>query len=152
MKRRTKNGKKYNIGFIAGQFDLIHSNYIDLFKFCKEYCNLLYVGLNKDASVYNKNKIPPVCSLEERWKVLTSIVYIDKIFVYKDEIQLYCLLEKIKPDVRFLGDDYKINKITGSDLDIDIIFHKRSTGDSTTVLKKKIYHQMKNRMYEYRLF
>jgi glycerol-3-phosphate cytidylyltransferase len=127
-------------GFIAGAFDVIHPGYIYMFKEAKEYCDYLVVGLNQNPEVGGKLK--PILSLEERTEVLRSIIYIDEIYAYSGEEDLYSLLEEVDPDVRFLGDDYKGKKITGEDLNIQTVYLDRSHGWSTTKFKTLIHEQI----------
>ena len=55
----------------------------------------------------------------------------------------YNLLNKIKPDVRFLGDDYIGRTFTGDDLNIPIVYLDRSHGWSTTKFKNLIADSLK---------
>jgi glycerol-3-phosphate cytidylyltransferase len=74
--------------------------------------------------------------------VLKSITYVDEIYSYNGEDDLYELLQEIDPDVRFLGDDYKGKKVTGEDLNIQIVYLDRSHGWSTTKFKTLIHEQI----------
>jgi len=130
--------KKYinkKVGFVAGGFDIIHPGYIRLFKEAKEYCNYLIVGLHEDPTLEEKDKIKLTLTVEERRETLLSIRYIDKVVVYRTEKELYNLLKKTNIDIRFLGDDYRREKITGFDLKIPIHFCSREHGWSSTRLK-----------------
>jgi glycerol-3-phosphate cytidylyltransferase-like family protein len=68
-----------------------------------------------------------------------SIRYIDDVYIYQTEEELYELIKFFKPDIRILGEDY-IGKtdFTGSDLPPKIIYTTRSHGWSTTKLKDLI--------------
>jgi glycerol-3-phosphate cytidylyltransferase len=94
--------------------------------------------LHDDPSFERPEKLKPVLSLEERIETLSAIRYIDEIMVYRTEKELYKLLVDIKPDVRFLGDDYKGKTFTGGDLGIKIHYLDRSHGWSTTKYKNLI--------------
>jgi len=125
-------------GVIAGNFDVIHPGYIKMFKDCKENSDLFIVLLHDDPSFERPEKLKPVLSLEDRIETLSAIRYIDEIMVYRTEKELYKLLVDIKPDVRFLGDDYKGKTFTGGDLGIKIHYLDRSHGWSTTKYKNLI--------------
>lgn len=131
------------IGFIAGSFDIIHPGYIYMFEEASSKCDYLVVGLHEDPSVERPEKIKPILSVEERKKILTSIRYIDFVVTYQTEDDLIKILKDLKPDVRFLGDDYKDKKITGGDLEIELYYLDRSHGWSTTKFKKEISNQFK---------
>jgi glycerol-3-phosphate cytidylyltransferase len=129
---------KVKIGFVAGCFDVIHPGYIKMFKQIKENCNHLIVGLHEDPTNERKEKNKPVLSVEERKEILMSLKYVDEIFVYKTEQELYEFLKENKIDVRFLGTDYTNKKFTGDDLNINIQFIDRDHGWSSTKFKLKI--------------
>ena len=130
---------RYDTGFIAGCFDVIHPGYIAAFKEAKSVCSHLVVGLHNDPSIERPEKARPILSLEDRIETLESIRYVDDIITYNTEQDLVSILKGWSIDVRFLGDDYKDRTdYTGYGLDIDIHFLSRSHGWSATLLKKHI--------------
>lgn len=137
--RKTNCGTR---GVVAGAFDLIHPGYCRLFKFCKEHCDHLTVLLHEDPS-FERKKLIPVHTVEERKEILFSIKYIDDVVVYKTEKELENNIKDKKYDIRFLGDDYKNKQITGQTIPIEILYTNRSHGYSTTDLKKKVYNSYK---------
>lgn len=134
---------KYNLGVIAGNFDVLHPGYIKMFKECKENCGLFYVLLHTDPSIERPEKLKPILSVEERDELLMSIKYIDNVFTYTTESDLLELLKILSPDVRFLGDDYKGKSFTGYDLKIPIHYLNRDHGWSTTKFKTLIAQSLK---------
>jgi len=129
------------IGFTCSCFDLLHAGHIIMLQYAKRRCDRLIVGLQTDPTIDRpdiKNK--PIQSLEERRIQLEAVRYVDEVFVYNTEEDLYKKLLDIKPDVRILGSDYNIpdKKFTGDDLDIKIYYHDRNHNYSTTNLRKKI--------------
>ena len=142
--------KKNKRGVAMGAFDLCHAGHMLMFKDCKEICDYLVIGLQDDPSVdvdYRikakggqvKNK--PVMSVEERKIILEGIKYIDEIFVYTTEADLYEKLKNLQYDVRILGADWEGKKYTGWDLPHTPYFHKRDHSFSTTELRNRIYEQ-----------
>lgn len=125
-------------GVIAGNFDVIHPGYIEMFKECKMNCDHFIVLLHDDPSLERPEKLKPILPVEDRYEMLSAIRYIDEIKVYKTENDLHNLLVNENPGVRFLGDDYKEKSFTGDDLDIRIHYLDRSHGWSTTKYKKLI--------------
>ena len=129
------------VGFTCSCFDLLHAGHILMLKDAKSRCDKLIVGLQTDPTIDRpdtKNK--PIQSLEERRIQLEAVRYVDEVFVYNTEEDLYKKLLDIKPDVRILGSDYNIpdKKFTGDDLDIKIYYHDRNHNYSTTNLRGKI--------------
>ena len=146
-------------GFTCSAFDLCHAGHMLLFKEAKDNCDYLIVGLQDDPSTDNninlqyrgKLKNKPVMSLKERQMVLESIKYIDEIFVYKNEGDLYSNIQRLisegRFNTRFIGDDYKGKHYTGDDLPHAIHFIDRgSHGWSTSELRIRVYHSERERL------
>ena len=134
--------KKEIIGFTAGNFDLLHPGYIKCFKEAKRHCDRFLIFLQKDPSATRFTKYKPVIPLWDRYEALMSISYIDEVYIYQTEEELYNLIDFWKPDVRILGEDYIGKKsFTGDNLPPKIIYTTRSHGWSTTKLKDLITRQ-----------
>jgi len=126
-------------GIITGNFDVIHPGYIKMFKEAYNNCDYLIVLLHNDPSIERPEKLTPVLSVEEREEILQSIKYIDEIIIYNFESDLLNLIKKIKPEIRFLGDDYIGRKdYTGYDVNQKLHYFDRSHGWSTTKYKNMI--------------
>ena len=143
MDRETKKSLEYGnkkIGFTCSCFDLLHAGHILMLKDSKEQCDYLIVGLQTDPTIDRPEKNKPIQSFEERKIQLEAVKYIDEIFVYETEEDLYKKLLEINPDIRILGSDYDIPDIrfTGDDLNIPIYFHERNHNYSSTNLRGKI--------------
>ena len=133
-------------GFIASSFDLLHPGYVLMMKEARDNCNYLVVGLHENPVWERQDKNSPIMSLHERFLVLKSIRYIDEIAPYKNESELLNLLKFYKPDIRFLGSDYKEAsplKITGYKLCKNIHYIDRFHDYSSSVIRKKIYEAEK---------
>ena len=130
------------LGFTAGNFDLLHPGYIKCFKWAKKHCDKFIIFLQKDPSATRYTKYKPVIPLYDRYKALMAIQYVDDVYTYQTEEELYELIKFWKPDVRILGEDY-IGKesFTGDDLPPSIVYTSRSHGWSTTKLKDLITRQ-----------
>lgn len=129
-------------GVVAGAFDIIHPGYVRLFAEAKRVCTNLTVALHVDPSIDRHTKLKPVLSVGERSLILRSIRYVDEVVPYATEDDLYAILKTGSFDVRFLGEDYRGNAITGSDLDIDIHWVDRSHSYSATNMKRAIYESV----------
>ena len=125
-------------GFTAGNFDILHPGYIQLFKECKANCDRFTILLQTDPSIERPEKLAPILSTEERIEQLMSNIYVDEVLVYTYEKELVDLLKRLAPDIRFLGDDYRGKTYTGFELDIPIHYLNRDHGWSTTKFKKLI--------------
>jgi|SRR6056300_533919 glycerol-3-phosphate cytidylyltransferase len=131
----------YELGIIAGNFDVIHPGYIKTFRECKSYCNRFLILLHIDPSVERPEKLKPILSVSERTEMLLALRDIDGVYTYNTESELVDLIKGINPDIRFLGDDYIGKTYTGFELDIPIHYLDRSHGWSTTKFKTDITNQ-----------
>ena len=137
-----KEQYKEVVGFTAGNFDLLHPGYIITFEEAKRHCDKFLVFLHKDPSLHRKSKYKPVIPLYDRYKALMAIEYVDEVYTYQTEEELYDLIKFFKPDIRILGEDYISKKsFTGDDLPPKVIYTSRSHGWSTTKLKDLITTQ-----------
>ena len=84
--------EKEKIGFTAGNFDLLHPGYIITFEEAKRHCDKFLVFLQRDPSQHRKSKYKPVIPLYDRYKALMSIKYIDEVYTYQTEKELYDLI------------------------------------------------------------
>ena len=132
------------LGVIAGNFDVIHPGYIAMFNECKKNCDYLTILLHKDPSIERPEKLKPILSVEERTEMLMSLRMVDDVMPYTTESMLHHFLEELKPDVRFLGDDYIGKPFTGDDLEIPIHYLNRDHGWSTTKYKTLIAQSLKS--------
>ena len=120
--------------------------YIKCFKEAKRHCDKFIIFLQIDPSLHRKSKYKPVVPVYDRYKALMAISYIDEVYMYQTEEELYDLIKFWKPDIRILGEDYigdngKAKPFTGDDLPPKIIYTTRSHGWSTTRLKDLITKQ-----------
>ena len=129
------------IGFTAGNFDLLHPGYIYTFEEAKRHCDIFLVFLQRDPSATRYTKYKPVIPLYERYRTLMAIKYIDDVYMYQTEEDLYELIKFWKPQVRILGEDYIGKPFTGDDLPLKVIYTTRSHDWSTTKLKDLITKQ-----------
>ncbi|NQV93173.1 adenylyltransferase/cytidyltransferase family protein [Candidatus Kaiserbacteria bacterium] len=134
-------------GFTCGAFDLCHAGHVLMFEECKKHCDYLIVGLQTDPNIDRQEKNKPVQSIEERHVMLEGIKYIDQVFVYTTESELYDFL-KDNPmgiDVRIIGADWEGKQYTGHDLPIQMVFNSRDHGYSTSALRERVYEQEKSK-------
>jgi glycerol-3-phosphate cytidylyltransferase len=126
-------------GIIAGNFDVIHPGYIEMFNEMKKHVNEIHVLLHIDPSLDRPEKIKPLLSVTDRTITLMALKGITEVSSYNTEQELLQLIIDINPEIRFLGHDY-INRsdYTGYGLPPKIIFLKRDHGWSTTKFKKLI--------------
>ena len=124
----------------ASCFDLLHAGHTLMLKDGKTQCDLFVAFLQTDPTIDRPEKNKPILSFEERKILVEGSKYIDKIFIYSTEKELYDGLKTLEADIRILGNDYIGKQFTGYDLSSTIYFHNREThGWSTSALRKRIY-------------
>ncbi|MDA9572916.1 adenylyltransferase/cytidyltransferase family protein [Flavobacteriaceae bacterium] len=126
-------------GIIAGNFDVIHPGYIEMFNEMKKHVSEIHVLLHIDPSLNRPEKIKPLLSVTDRKNTLMALKGVTEVSSYNTEQELLQLIIDVNPEIRFLGEDY-INRTdyTGYGLPPKIIFLKRDHGWSTTKFKKLI--------------
>ena len=131
-------------GIIAGNFDVIHPGYIEMFNEMKRHVDKIHVLLHIDPSLNRPEKIKPLLSVTDRKMTLMALKGITEVSSYNTEQELLQLIIDINPEIRFLGEDY-INRTnyTGYGLAPKIIFLNRNHGWSTTKFKKLIANSIK---------
>lgn len=125
-------------GFTCGALDLLHAGHLLMLKECRDQCDYLIVGLHTDPTLDRPWKNKPIETVEERKIRLEGCKYVDEIVLYDTEADLVNLLKELKPDVRFVGADWKDKHFTGDDLDIKVIFNPRDHDFSSSNLRMRI--------------
>lgn len=142
---KKDDGKRYNIGYIAGVFDLFHIGHLNLFRRAKQQCNYLIVGVVSDEQVVQDKMTTPYIPFEERLEIVKACKYVDK--AVKIPIK-YPTTEdafrKYRFDVQFSGNDYENDPIWlakktflrqhGSDL----VFLPYTESTSSSKIKKQV--------------
>ena len=138
------------IGVTFSTFDLLHPGHILMLEDCKNVCDHLIVGVQSDptidrkkssdkyAKISGKSKNSPIQTLEERLIMIKSIKFVDEVFVYDTEEDLYNWLSSNKWDVRILGSDWKGKEFTGHDIHGEIHFHVRDHDWSSSAFRERL--------------
>lgn len=104
----------WTIGFTNGCFDILHAGHISLLKTARRRCDVLFVGINDDASIRRlKGHGRPINDLKKRVGALQETGICDGIFAFGSESELEDLIKDIRPDFLIKGADYKGKTITG---------------------------------------
>ena len=125
-------------GFTCGAFDLLHAGHVAMLQECKNQCDYLIVGLHTDPTIDRKEKNKPAQTSYERFVQLKGCKFVDEIIPYDTEEDLINMLQMVKPDIRFIGEDYRGKFFSGNDLPIQVIYTARRHNFSTSSLRNRV--------------
>jgi len=100
------------VGFTASTFDLMHAGHVIMLQEAKTQCDYLIVGLLTDPTRDRKDKNYPIQTSWERWVQAQAIKAIDRVIPFDTEEDLENMIKILKPDVRFVGEEYEGKKHT----------------------------------------
>lgn len=143
--------KPYNVGYIAGVFDLFHIGHLNMFKRAKEQCRYLIVGVVSDEGVRLNKQAEPFVPFEERIEMVRSCKYVDEAIKLplnlcgtKDIFNVYHF------DVQFSGSDYEHDPGWLAEKEFlekngsTMVFFPYTQSTSSTKLKKAIEDRTNN--------
>ncbi|MDT3699205.1 MAG: adenylyltransferase/cytidyltransferase family protein [Thermincola sp.] len=137
------SGKKYNVGYTTGVFDLFHIGHLNILRRAKENCEYLIVGVSTDQLVLEYKQKRPVIEYRERIEIVKSIRYVDQVVAQKNMEKMEAW-QQLRFDVMFHGDDWKGSALYKhyqelfSAVGVDIVFLPHTAGTSSTELAKKL--------------
>lgn len=143
LKECILNGNRRKIGFTCSSFDMMHPGHVIMLEDCKRQCDYLVVAVQSDPTIDRpKTKNTPIQTFEERKIMVSSCRYVDCVIEYSTENDLYNILEKLLPDVRILGTDWKGKEYTGYGIEgITIYWHDRHVHKfSSSSIRNRVYH------------
>lgn len=134
------------VGFTASTFDLMHAGHVIMLQQAKTQCDYLIVGLLTDPTRDRPEKNYPIQTSWERWIQAQAIKAIDRVIPFDTEQDLEDMIRILKPDVRFVGEEYKDTKHTGWDIETTkIIYNKREHNYGSRQLRNRIFEQEKEK-------
>jgi len=108
-----KNNQGKKIVFTNGCFDILHRGHISYLNEAKKQGDLLFVGVNSDASVKRlKGEERPINSEADRQFVLENLKAVDCVEIFTEDTPLNLILE-VHPAVLVKGGDWSVDQIVG---------------------------------------
>lgn len=87
------------VGFTNGCFDILHPGHLHSFDKAREACDVLFVGLNSDASIKRlKGSSRPINDEKTRAAMLLALKSVDYVVVFNDDTALP-LIKQLRPDI-----------------------------------------------------
>lgn len=134
--------KHYKIGYTQGVYDMFHIGHLNLLNAAKERCDFLIVGINSDDLVQNyKHKLPIINQLERKI-IIENIKAVDEAVIVST-LDKEVILQEIKFDAIFIGDDWKGNprweqtEICLAKYGVDVVYLPHTPNISSTFLRDK---------------
>lgn len=142
--------KTYNVGYIAGVFDLFHVGHLNMFKRAKEQCRYLIVGVVSDEGVRLNKQAEPFVPFEERIEMVRSCRYVDEaVKLPLNFAGTRDMFKKYHFDVQFSGSDYEHDPGWLAEKEFlekngsTMVFFPYTQSTSSTKLKKAIEGRMR---------
>ncbi|NVK38372.1 MAG: pantoate--beta-alanine ligase [Gammaproteobacteria bacterium] len=89
-----------------GTFDVFHVGHINILERAKQQGDYLIVGVSSDGLNFSKKKRYPIYSQADRIKILSSLQFVDEVFV-EESLELKPeYIKRFKADVLVMGDDW----------------------------------------------
>ncbi len=111
LKRLRENSADKKIAYCSGCYDILQSGHAVFFSQCKEFCDLLVVGVGRDDVIsILKGPGRPINPENNRLYLVAAMEDVD-FAVLNDEkihgtkIDFKAILERLKPDYFILNDD-----------------------------------------------
>lgn len=106
-----RQGKK--LVFTNGCFDLLHVGHIRYLQQARQLGDMLFVGLNADASVKRlKGPERPIQNESDRAEIMAALACVDFVSVFPEDTPEE-LIKLVRPDILVKGGDWAIDKILG---------------------------------------
>jgi D-beta-D-heptose 7-phosphate kinase/D-beta-D-heptose 1-phosphate adenosyltransferase len=123
--------------FTNGCFDIFHSGHLKILYKAKQLGDVLHVGINSDESIKKlKGKSRPIMSQDERFEIIASIKYVDRVYIFDDPTPIR-LIEELMPDIIVKGGDWDPEDVVGKEL-AQVVTIPLISGVSTTKLIERI--------------
>lgn len=89
-----------------GTFDVFHVGHINILERAKALGDYLIVGVSSDQLNFSKKQRYPIYSQDDRLKIISSLKFVDEVFVEESlELKLE-YIKNFKADVLVMGDDW----------------------------------------------
>jgi glycerol-3-phosphate cytidylyltransferase len=120
-----------------GTFDLFHIGHLNILNKCKEYGDVLIVGVSSDNLNFQKKKQFPIINEKSRITIIQNIKCVDIVFT-EEKLELKReYIKQFNADILIMGDDWKDKFDYLKDI-CKVIYLPRTPNISTTYIKNTI--------------
>lgn len=120
-----------------GTFDLFHYGHLRILERASELGDRLIVGVSSDMLNFSKKGRKPICSENERMKIISALKCVSEVFLEESLELKEKYIKRYRADILVMGDDWKgkfdcFNKIC------KVIYLERTPSISTTEIIEMI--------------
>jgi len=127
---------KKPIVWVNGCFDILHDGHLDLLEYASSLGEL-HIGIDCDLRVRKLKGIGrPVNSQTFRKRILKSLKYVKKVYIFELDQELRQITKKLKPDFMVIGSDYIDKTIIGAENMKEIVFYEKTYHSTSYIIKK----------------
>ncbi|TMN36564.1 adenylyltransferase/cytidyltransferase family protein [Pseudoalteromonas sp. S2755] len=114
-----------------GTFDVFHVGHVNILERAKAMGDYLIVGISSDELNFAKKGRNPIYSIADRLKIISSLRFVDEVFV-EESLELKAqYIKDFDADVLVMGDDWKDKFDIYKDI-CDVVYLERTPSISTT--------------------
>ncbi|MEK0161333.1 adenylyltransferase/cytidyltransferase family protein [Pseudoalteromonas piscicida] len=114
-----------------GTFDVFHVGHVNILERAKALGDYLIVGISSDKLNLSKKGRNPIYSIADRLKIISSLRFVDEVFV-EESLELKAqYIKDFDADVLVMGDDWKDKFDIYKDI-CDVVYLERTPSISTT--------------------
>ncbi len=120
-----------------GTFDLFHYGHLRILERASKLADELYVGVSSDKLNFSKKNRYPLYNEEERMHIVSSLGFVNGVFLEESLELKREYLEKYKADILLMGNDWEGRFDEFKDI-CQVIYLPRTPSVSTTELIERI--------------
>ena len=125
-----------------GTFDLFHVGHLKILERAAALGDRLIVGISSDKLNYDKKKVYPTYSQQDRQEIVRAIRCVDAVFLEESLERKREYLLKYNGSILVMGDDWEGKFDEFSDI-VEVVYLKRTELISTTEAKNRILEAVK---------
>ena len=136
---------KYEVGYVAGAFDMFHIGHLNLIRRAKERCHYLIVGVMSDERMFQLKNKYPIIPCHERMNIVAACRYVDQVEELPlDRASIKDAYHMFHFDCMFSGDDHSehpswlAEKAYLQEQGSDIVFFPYTKETSSSEIRGKI--------------
>lgn len=127
-----ETSKQFHVGYVPGTFDMVHQGHIELIDIARQQCDIVVVGVNADALVWENKRKHPKQNEKTRMFIMEHIRGVDAVLLVEtnDKMVANKKVEEMtgyKIDAIYYGQDLAGKSINDEGgLDVTSIYTPRS--------------------------